>query len=150
MPSVIVGIGPPGSGKTTLLGQLMSANCLYVSTDDIRERFTGDAADQSQNPAVWDEVYRLIRQALASGRDVVLDATSAKAENRLELIARCRPLATQIIGVWFKTPLETCLERNQRRERVVSEHLIRAMHQTLSEQPPSLQEGFTQIIEVEC
>jgi predicted kinase len=45
--------------------------------------------------------------------------------------------------VYFDVPLEVCLERNQRRQRVVSEDVMRRMAAKL--RPPSFEEGFTKI-----
>jgi predicted kinase len=49
----------------------------------------------------------------------------------------------EVQAVYFDVPLEVCLERNQRRHRVVSEDVMRRMAAKL--RPPSFEEGFTKI-----
>ena len=47
--------------------------------------------------------------------------------------------------VWIDTPLEVCLHRNSKRtsDRKVPEDVLRAMHDKISKNPPSEEEGFT-------
>ena len=46
-------------------------------------------------------------------------------------------------AVFFDVPVEVCLERNQRRERVVAEDVMRRMAAKL--RPPTFEEGFAKI-----
>ena len=46
-------------------------------------------------------------------------------------------------GVFFDVPLEVCLQRNQRRERTVSEDVMRRMSGNF--RPPTFEEGFSKI-----
>jgi predicted kinase len=46
-------------------------------------------------------------------------------------------------AVWFDVPLEVCMERNQRRDRVVPEEAMRRMGAKLK--APAFEEGFSKI-----
>jgi len=47
-------------------------------------------------------------------------------------------------AIFFDTPLEVCLDRNSRRERVVPAAVVRDMARRL--EPPSIEEGFARVI----
>jgi predicted kinase len=125
-------IGPPASGKSTLatvLADLVGGR--VVSTDGLRAELFGDAAIQGP----WAEVENLyhwrIREAVADGVPVILDATHARRPYRLA-ITQALPLPdVQWIGWWLTTPLDQCLAWNQMRERHVPPQEIRRLHQSL-------------------
>jgi predicted kinase len=54
-----------------------------------------------------------------------------------------RDFGYEVHGVYFDVPVEVCLERNQRRQRVVPEDVMRRMASKL--RPPSFEEGFAKI-----
>lgn len=140
----ILAIGIPGSGKTTVLTPLaQSRGFTYINRDDIREELLGDATDQSQNKRVWEEANRRTALALLAGRNVLLDATFIESWKRKDMISFLREHgASRILGVKFTTPLEVAQERNQLRDRVVPEHVLKDMHETLVSFPPTIEEGF--------
>jgi predicted kinase len=49
-------------------------------------------------------------------------------------------------ALWFDAPLATCLLRNQRRDRQVASEVLEAMAAGM--EPPSMDEGFSQITRV--
>jgi predicted kinase len=123
-------IGPPASSKSTLatvLAELVGGRVL--STDTIRAELYGDAAIQGS----WDEIESLyhqrIRDSVAEGVPVILDATHCQRPWRLAITqALALPAPVQWIGWWLTTPLEQCLAWNQTRERQAGEEVIRRMH----------------------
>lgn len=147
VPTVYVGIGVPGSGKTRHLEPFAKEiGAAYICPDKIREEWTGDANCQAQNESVWDEARCRAARALRKGQSIVIDATNANPEYRKELIQFCLSLQPHaVVGIWLQTPLEVCLDRNARRERVVPDQVILDMHAALKQSPPSLEEGFTTI-----
>ena len=150
MPTAIICIGVPGSGKTTLLKKSVRARdgVVYICPDDIRFELTGNASDQTRNREVWSEAYRRIHEALEAGRDVAVDATNAAQADRLRLVEHCRLKASSVIGFWVRTPLEVCLQRNSKRSRVVPVASIKKMAKQLRQHPPSVKEGFDEVMEV--
>ena len=151
MKTVFVGIGIPGSGKTTVLKRFAKENNLfYINKDEIRHELLGDATDQSQNKMVWEEERNRIEYVLSEGMSIVTDSTLAeqsKRRNQLEFIQNAG--AERIIGIYFDVPLETALERNTSRDRVVPEDAVRMMHRQLQENPPSLEDGFDALVSPE-
>jgi predicted kinase len=147
--TVIVGIGVPGSGKTTHLKLLAESNNMtYINPDDIREELTGDARDHSLEEQVWQTVYRQIGLNVLE-RDVVIDATYTRKRDRRELIDFCKSYrGVRIIGVWFNFPLEISIARNKLRQRVVPESVIKKMYNRLDINPPTIQEGFDEVIQI--
>jgi len=152
----VIGIGLPASGKTTELKKIEKEyGAAYVCPDDIRlERF-GDPADQRDNKAIWAIAYRRIHDALDSGAGVIVDATNADPNERLDLIRHCRKKASSVVGIWFKTPYEICLQRNRARGRQpggrqVLESVICDMARSLETHPPTEADGFDRLLEEPC
>jgi predicted kinase len=143
--TVIVGIGIPGCGKTTYLKPLSKEyGMAYVNPDEIRQEITGNAADHSREIEVWKRVHSSVAKSITRG--VVVDATYTKKRDRRELIQLCQQAgATEIIAYWFDVPIEICRARNKSRERVVPELALLKMHDRLTINPPTLEEGFTEI-----
>ena len=146
-------IGPPASGKTTtaaLLAPLLHAE--VFSTDRIREELYGDAAIQGHWPEVEAKLHESIRQAIAAGQSVLIDATHAQRPWRLALTQRLElPAPVEWIGWWLRTPLAVCLAWNQQRPRSVPELVIRQFQAALStgEFLPDRREGFATLVDLD-
>jgi predicted kinase len=114
----------------------------------------GDESVQGCWLKVWREVDREFReavQAIASGtaREAIYDATNVVRKSRRQAIALARGCGfTYLTGIWLNEPLEVCLQRNQQRDRQVSDAVIERMNRRLWGAPPSIQEGFDCLIEI--
>lgn len=139
----IIGIGLPGCGKTTILKPLAKVNNLvYINADDIREELTGDPTNHAKDAEVWEELYHRIADGLM-GRGVVVDVTNTKLSDRRQMVSFARRNgAKKIEGYFIKAPVETCMERNNKRHRVVPSAALNKMQRRLERNPPSLNEGF--------
>jgi predicted kinase len=149
-------IGAPGSGKTTLAKQLAPLlrgphgdPGLVLSTDVIREELFGDAAIQGP----WDEIRAVLvarlQEAVASGIPVIIDATHARRPWRLLYTQVLQlPQPVEWIGWWLTTPINTCLEWAQQRQRPVPEAVIREFHSAIGHKKfgPSRDEGFATVV----
>ncbi|KAF0655147.1 kinase [Cyanobium sp. Copco_Reservoir_LC18] len=149
-------IGAPGSGKTTLaraLAPLLQGEsgepALVLSTDAIRADLFGDAAVQGP----WDEIRELLlqrlREAVAVGRPVIIDATHARRPWRLlytQQLQLSRPV--EWVSWWLRTPLEQCKSWALRRERPVPEAVIEEFHASINHRcfQPERAEGFAAIV----
>lgn len=139
-------IGCPSSGKSTLAEALTQQFPDYqiVSTDRARSRLFGDEMIQGDWSQVEAEVYREIDAFLQAGTPIIYDATNGRRPWRMGLMEYLRQYeGVSWLGWYLKTPLPTCLEWNQQRDRVVPEDVIRRMDSQLQEFPPSAAEGFT-------
>jgi predicted kinase len=146
---VIVGVGVPGCGKTTYLKPLARESGMeYINPDDIRQELTGSASDHSREVEVWNLVHsRLIESLKNSG--AVVDATNTKVKDRRQLIELCEQKGVkEVIAYWFNLPLKVCIERNAKRQRIVPEHAVMKMHNRLKMNPPSIEEGFSEIRQI--
>jgi len=150
-PFVAMSIGVPGSGKSTVLSELSeTAGVTRINPDQIREELTGSEIDQSMNKEVWKETYRRVQESLGRGESVIVDATHAEAFRRPETVKMYRDMgAKSVLAFNFTVGLETAKERNRGRTRVVPDHAIEKMHQSLTENPASTDEGFDEVIEVD-
>lgn len=135
-------VGLPGSGKSTWAGA--RSDCMVVSTDAIRKELFGDESEQKNGALVFEIAYARLAQAVALRHDVIFDATNLKRRNRAELFKRFPNV--EHIAVYVNTPFLLCKKRNRNRARQVPVSVIRRMSYQL--EPPILEEGFSQIIEV--
>ncbi|MEG4230844.1 WYL domain-containing protein [Microcoleus sp. Pol11C3] len=151
-------IGPPGSGKSTFAQYLAPlANYQIVSTDEIREQLYGHASIQGDWTEIEHQILQQIRSAIALNQPVIYDATNAKRAWRMSLLTQLNSHSPLTPGddrtsepiLWMawhlKTPLETCQQRNQQRDRIVPDQVIADMFKSLKDFPPLPAEGFAAV-----
>ena len=143
-------IGPPASGKTTLAGVLAElTGAVVLSTDELRSELFGDPAVQGPWRDIEVLLHQRIRESVAAAVPVIVDATHARRPWRLAIIqALILPAPVEWIGWWLHTPLGTCLQWNQTRQRLVPEPVIREMAAALTDPVfgPSRAEGFAAVV----
>ena len=94
-------IGLQGSGKSSFYRERFAGTHALVSKDLWPHARKRDARQQ-----------RLIQEALAAGRSVVVDNTNPTAEGRAPLIALGKAHGARVVGYSFESRLEDCLARN--------------------------------------
>jgi predicted kinase len=145
-------IGPPASGKTTLAGVLAKlTGAQLLSTDRLRQELFGDARVQGPWVDIEALLHQRIRELVAAGVPVIVDATHARRSWRLAITqALALPVPVEWIGWWLYTSLSTCLQWNQTRKRLVPEPVIREMAAALADPVfgPSRAEGFAAVVAV--
>ncbi len=138
---VIITVGLPGSGKSTHLAKL-GVNA--ISSDEIRRLIADDPHDQTMNARIFATVRYLIRQRIAAGRPITyVDATHLTPWERKPYVQLAQRYGCELEALFFDVPVETCIARNQTRDRIVPEIAIRKMAGRLV--PPSKKEGFTRV-----
>lgn len=142
IPYLIVMIGVSGSGKSTYAKEIQrnNTNVVIHSSDDLRAELFGDAEDQTHNAEVFDELYRRVALDLAARRNVIIDATNVGPRSRQRVFETIQGVECKTVGIFFRTPVEECLERNHKRTRRVPDDVIRRQHRYLCK--PSRREGF--------
>lgn len=143
-PVVLVAmIGCPASGKSTAKSLLMASDCYGLNTmnicpDDIRQALTGDAADQSVNALAWKIATSKLHDSLSKkGNMVVFDATASHVRDRKRLHDAASQHDALFVELWCDTPLETCIQRNAQRDRVVPPQVLARMDASIRQNPPT-------------
>lgn len=89
-PLLTIMVGPSGAGKTEWVRAMVPAE-ERLSSDDLREVYTGSVTDQSRNDDVFASLHRLARARLESGLPVTIDATNLRRKDRLACVALAPP-----------------------------------------------------------
>lgn len=114
-------IGTPCSGKSTWAQkQIAEHGGNWVSRDLIRFSLLSDRDEYfSKEDAVLNEYYGHINALLVDDTcngDIFCDATHLNPKARRKFFENINyKLANEIIGVYFDTPLRTCIKRNEKR-----------------------------------
>lgn len=126
-------IGLPGSGKTTETEDFLRKNPDWVKIGRDEFRFmlrNAPVLGFREENMITSMVFDAARKALRSGFNVILDNTHCKVEYIEQAIEELGEMA-DIEYRLFDVPVETCIERDSRRDRVVGEKVIRKMAKDL-------------------
>ena len=138
---VVLAIGLPGSGKSTWFKR---HNVVPLSSDMVRSLLFDDIREQRFQDLVFSNLRSMLKARLIAKRPMnYVDATNLTPQERQHWIKLAKDYHYEVHAVFFDVPLEVCLERHQRRDRVVPEEVLRRMAAKLK--PPSFDEGFAKI-----
>lgn len=140
---LILLVGIPGSGKTTYAEKYIKQHGgLHLSSDLIRKELYGDESIQGNPSEVFSLMQSRAVEALNNGTSVVYDATNITRKDRANIIVVC-PKFVKIEAHVIWAPIETCIDRDAKRERTVGTAVIDKMLKRF--QPPFYDEGFHDI-----
>lgn len=141
--SLVLLSGPPAAGKTSLkrkaqgFADLQSA---WLSMDDLRVQLLGasmaideqgaffEDAPQTANAEVFSMLQLAVRARLRNGRTCIVDGTWLAEGDRLEWLRIAQESgATGFMVLELQTTDAECIEANAKRDRRVSEGVMRAM-----------------------
>lgn len=115
----IIMVGIPGSGKSTFAKENYP-DALYISRDEVRFSIISEEDEYfSKEDKVFDTFVDKINEGLRCSKDVVADATHISYGSRLKLLGSLVDLdreKTKVIVVFMRTPLDVCIERNEKRK----------------------------------
>jgi len=139
--TVVLAIGLPGSGKSSWFKR---HNIHPLSSDLLRELLFDDAQEQRFQDLVFSNLRSMLKARLIARRPMnYVDATNLTPHDRHSWIKLAKDYGYDVQGLFFDVPLEVCLERHQRRGRVVPEDIMRKMAGKLK--APTFEEGFSKI-----
>jgi predicted kinase len=148
-PSIVVLCGPAGGGKSTFAEKHFRPTQI-ISSDWARGRICDDERDQRFNHQAFALVHFLLEQRLTLNRLCVVDSTAITAQARKDLVELARKYQVPITLMWFNIPLETCVERDQKRQRTVGRPTIERQYQQFEQAKAQIgYEGFDQVVELE-
>lgn len=133
MKRLILLVGIPGAGKTTLAKKLVAKGFHCLNADSIRRELYGDAAEQGDPQEVFSIFFQQLEEALGVGKDVVIDNTNLNTKQRRPILERADKFGYTDVQLWLlDVALDTCLERNRKRERTVPEDIVANMYMELN------------------
>ena len=139
--TVVLAIGLPGSGKSSWFKR---HNITPLSSDLLRSLLFDDPTEQRFQDLVFSNLRSMLKARLIARRPMnYVDATNLTPHDRHGWIKLAKDYGYDVQAVFFDVPVEVCLERNQKRERVVGEDVMRKMAAKLK--PPTFPEGFSKI-----
>jgi predicted kinase len=138
---VTLAIGLPGSGKSSWFKR---NKIVPLSTDLLRALLFDDANEQRFQDLVFSNLRSMLKARLIARRPAnYVDATNLTPHERQGWIKLAKDYGYEVQAVYFDVPLEVCLERNKKRERVVAEDVMRRMASKFK--APTFEEGFSKI-----
>jgi predicted kinase len=138
---VVLAIGLPGSGKSSWFKR---HHISPLSSDLVRALLFDDPTEQRFQDLVFSNLRSMLKARLIARRPTnYVDATNLTPHERHGWIKLAKDYGYEVQAVFFDVPLETCLERNHKRQRVVSDEVMRRMSEKLK--APTFEEGFSKI-----
>ncbi len=148
MPIFYMLVGLPGSGKTYYANRYFKKeNTTILSSDEIRKVLLGSEEAQWGNSVVFEAMNCAAIENLKQGCDVIYDATNINSKRRIALLDRIKREVKEKVyymAIILAVPYETCVDRQQKRERKVPEEIINRMIKNF--EVPYYEEGWDEIL----
>ncbi len=148
-PSLVVLCGPSACGKSTFAKRHFRPTQI-ISSDWARALVCDDERDQRFNSQAFELVHFLVKQRLGLNRLCVVDSTALTAHARRDLLFLARNNQVPTTLMIFRVPLETCVARDEKRERSVGRSVVERQYQNFELSLDAMrQEGFDQVVELQ-
>jgi predicted kinase len=138
---VVLAVGLPGSGKSSWFKR---HNITPLSSDVLRSVLFDDPSEQRFQDLVFSNLRSMLKARLIARRPTnYVDATNLTPHERQNWVKLAKDFGYEAHAVFFDVPLEVCIERHNRRDRIVPEDVMRKMSAKLK--APTFDEGFAKI-----
>jgi predicted kinase len=131
---LIIFVGLQAAGKSTYYHAHLAATHVHVSKDLMKNARNRDATQQ-----------RMIDEALAAGRSVVVDNTSPTPAARAPLIAQGHRHGARVVAYFFESAVKDAVARNRKREGPARVPDVAIFVTARKLVPPTLEEGFDEV-----
>jgi predicted kinase len=139
--TVVLAVGLPGSGKSSWFKR---HNITPLSSDVLRSMLFDDPSEQRFQDLVFSNLRSMLKARLIARRPTnYVDATNLTPHERHNWVKLAKDFGYEAQAVFFDVPLEVCIERHNRRDRIVPEDVMRKMSAKLK--APTFDEGFAKI-----
>lgn len=134
---VVLLIGLQGAGKTTFFRHNFADTHQHISKDNFR-----NAANRDKRQ------LHLLSVALKQQKSVVIDNTNPSPQSRADVIELARRQGAHVIGYYFQSQVQACLERNAGREGKARVPDVAIFATSANMVLPRYEEGFDQLFYV--
>ena len=128
---MIIFIGIPASGKSSFYKELFFNSHIRISMDLLNTR---------------NKEGKLLHYCFETQSKMVIDNTNVTKEGRKKYIELALQNKYEIIGYYFDSNIQDCMERNKSRKDSINEIGIKAKYKELEK--PLIEEGFSKIFNV--
>lgn len=134
MKEAILFIGLPGAGKTTYIENNIK-DYTIVSADEIKYQHPEYDPFDPQKTHQWSvkEAERFMNEYSDLGIDICMDSGGVNNSYSLRIINMLKSKGYRVKLIYVDTPVDVCLERNQKRGRLVPENVIIEKSQKIDE-----------------
>ena len=141
-PSLVVLVGASGSGKSTWAAAHFQPNEI-VSLAQLRAAVGENRDDPTSTPMAYELLERIVDVRLERGLRVVVDTDGLDDGRRGRWQAAAQARSTPSFAVLFRTDVDICLSRNERRPHPQPASTIRRQAARAGEITPTIEaEGF--------
>lgn len=122
-PILFATLGFPGSGKTFFSEQFSKEiGAVHLNSDKLRlEMFANPVYTPAEHQQVFENMDKICRDLIAKGKSVIYDANNNRRNKREVLMNIAKEYGARYFLLYFKTSIETAIQRNRQRGGATSE-----------------------------
>ena len=127
-PKLLMLKGLQASGKSTYARELVDLGYVRVNKDDLRSMMDNGKWSKGNEKRVLRLRDEIVRDAIKSGKNVVVDDTNFEERHHDRIAALAEENGANFEVLFIDTPLEECIQRNEKRANKVPLSVINKMY----------------------